>query len=81
MALVVFLRGANVGGHRRFRPSILARALIHYDVVNVGARPVPLPVTGIAMTALAVSVIGILYLGILPTQVIDIAQASVATIF
>jgi uncharacterized protein (DUF1697 family) len=37
MALVVFLRGINVGGHRRFRPSLLARALSKYDVVNVGA--------------------------------------------
>src|SRR5215467_3534649 len=37
MALVVFLRGVNVGGHRTFRPSILARELIDYDVVNVGA--------------------------------------------
>jgi uncharacterized protein (DUF1697 family) len=37
MALVVFLRGVNVGGHRTFRPSILARELSNYDVVNVGA--------------------------------------------
>jgi uncharacterized protein (DUF1697 family) len=37
MALVVFLRGVNVGGHRTFRPSLLARALSTYDVVNVGA--------------------------------------------
>ena len=37
MALVVFLRGVNVGGHRRFRPSILAKKLSEYDVVNVGA--------------------------------------------
>ena len=37
MALVVFLRGVNVGGHRTFRPSILARELNAYDVVNVGA--------------------------------------------
>lgn len=37
MALVVFLRGVNVGGHRTFRPSILARGLSEYDVVNVGA--------------------------------------------
>ncbi len=37
VALVVFLRGLNVGGHRTFRPSILARALSQYDVVNVGA--------------------------------------------
>jgi uncharacterized protein (DUF1697 family) len=37
MALVVFLRGVNVGGHRRFRPSILAQELKRYDIVNVGA--------------------------------------------
>jgi uncharacterized protein (DUF1697 family) len=37
MALVVFLRGVNVGGHRTFRPSIVARELSDYDVVNVGA--------------------------------------------
>src|SRR3954452_12424741 len=37
MALVVFLRGINVGGHRTFRPSMLARDLAAYDVVNVGA--------------------------------------------
>jgi uncharacterized protein (DUF1697 family) len=37
MALVVFLRGVNVGGHRRFRPSVLAKELSDYDVVNVGA--------------------------------------------
>src|SRR5215471_19227446 len=37
MALIVFLRGINVGGHRRFRPSILARELSDYDMVNVGA--------------------------------------------
>jgi len=37
MALVVLLRGVNVGGHRTFRPSVLAKALSKYDVVNVGA--------------------------------------------
>jgi uncharacterized protein (DUF1697 family) len=37
MALVVFLRGVNVGGHKTFRPSVLARELNDYDVVNVGA--------------------------------------------
>lgn len=37
MTLVVFLRGANVGGHRTFRPSVLAKALSEYGVVNVGA--------------------------------------------
>ena len=37
MALVVFLRGVNVGGHRRFRPSQLAREMSDYGLVNVGA--------------------------------------------
>ena len=37
MALVVFLRGVNVGGHRRFRPSVLAREMSDFGVVNVGA--------------------------------------------
>ena len=37
MALIVFLRGINVGGHRRFRPSIFAARLRKYDVLNVGA--------------------------------------------
>lgn len=37
MALVVFLRGVNVGGYKTFRPSILAKELSQYDVVNVGA--------------------------------------------
>lgn len=37
MALVAFLRGVNVGGHRTFRPSVLARELARFDVVNIGA--------------------------------------------
>jgi uncharacterized protein (DUF1697 family) len=37
MALVVFLRGANVGGHRTLRPASLAKQLKHHDVVNIGA--------------------------------------------
>lgn len=37
MAIVVFLRGANAGGHRRFRPSLVAKELRGFDVVNVGA--------------------------------------------
>ena len=37
MALVVFLRGVNVGGHRTFRPSVLAKQLSEYGVINVGA--------------------------------------------
>ncbi|HXD48600.1 MAG TPA: hypothetical protein VN600_07500 [Gemmatimonadaceae bacterium] len=37
MALVVLLRGVNVGGHRTFRPSRLAQDLREFDVVNIGA--------------------------------------------
>ena len=37
MALVVFLRGVNVGGYRTFRPSRLAAQLKHLDAVNIGA--------------------------------------------
>ncbi|MHB0962306.1 MAG: DUF1697 domain-containing protein [Gemmatimonadaceae bacterium] len=37
MALVVLLRGVNVGGHRNFRPTTLAAQLKHLDVVNIGA--------------------------------------------
>jgi uncharacterized protein (DUF1697 family) len=34
---VVLLRGVNVGGHRTFRPTHLAKQLKHLDVVNIGA--------------------------------------------
>ena len=37
MALVVFLRGVNVGGHKTFRPSALAKDLAEFGVVNIGA--------------------------------------------
>jgi uncharacterized protein (DUF1697 family) len=37
MALIVLVKGANVGGHRTFRPSVLAKECHRFDVVNVGA--------------------------------------------
>ena len=37
MALVVLLRGVNVGGHRTFRPTMLTKQLKHLDAVNIGA--------------------------------------------
>ena len=37
MASVVFFRAANVGGHQRFQPSQLAKALAEFEVVNIGA--------------------------------------------
>jgi uncharacterized protein (DUF1697 family) len=37
VALIVSFRGINVGGHRAFRPSLLAKELGTYDAVNVDA--------------------------------------------
>ena len=37
MALVVLLKGINVGGYRSLRPSTLAKELKRFDVVNIGA--------------------------------------------
>ena len=37
MALVVLLRGVNVGGHRTFRPATLTKQLKNLDAVNIGA--------------------------------------------
>jgi uncharacterized protein (DUF1697 family) len=37
VAQVVLLRGVNVSGQRTFRPSVLAKELRKFDVVNVGA--------------------------------------------
>jgi uncharacterized protein (DUF1697 family) len=37
VALVVLLRGVNVGGHRTFRPTALAEQLKHLDAVSIGA--------------------------------------------
>jgi uncharacterized protein (DUF1697 family) len=36
MALVVLLRGVNVGGHKTFRPSVMAKEL-KLDAVSIGA--------------------------------------------
>ena len=37
MSLVVFLRGVNVGGHKAFRPSVVATKLTELDVKSFGA--------------------------------------------
>ena len=37
MALVVLLRGVNVGWHRRFRPTRLAHALRRFEMVSIGS--------------------------------------------
>ena len=52
MASVVFLKGVNVGGHRTFRPSVLAKELERFDVANVGAAGTFVIRKGIAQAAL-----------------------------
>jgi uncharacterized protein (DUF1697 family) len=37
MALVVFLKGVNVGGHKKCRPTVVAKKLAKYGVTNLGA--------------------------------------------
>lgn len=37
MALVVLLKGLNVGGHRTLRPSVLAKELARFGAVSIGA--------------------------------------------
>ena len=37
MASVVFFRAVNVGGHQKFQPSVLAKKLAAFGVVNIGA--------------------------------------------
>jgi uncharacterized protein (DUF1697 family) len=52
MSLVEFLRGVNVGGHKTFQPSIVAKELAHLGLVNVGAAGtfvVPRPMTEAAL--------------------------------
>ena len=57
------------------------RIVVMMYMTERDARPVPPPITRIALFGLVVSLIGVLYLGILPTALIDLAQASISTIF
>ena len=57
------------------------RIVVMMYMTERDARPVPPPVPGIAMAGLVVSMIAVLYLGVLPAQVIAWAEQSIATIF
>jgi NADH-quinone oxidoreductase subunit N len=57
------------------------RVVVMMYMTERDARPVPLAVSGAAMAGLVATVAGVLYLGILPSKVIDLAAASIATIF
>ena len=57
------------------------RIVVMMYMTERDARPVPPQVPAIAMAGLILSLIGVLYLGVLPARLIDLAQASIATIF
>ena len=57
------------------------RIVVMMYMTERDARPVPLPVSRLAMAGLVVAMLGVLYLGVLPTRVIELAQQSIGTIF
>ena len=57
------------------------RIVVMMYMTERDARPVPAAVPRLAMAGLIIALIGVLYLGVLPTRVIDFAQASISTIF
>jgi uncharacterized protein (DUF1697 family) len=58
MALVVFLRGVNVGRHKRFLPAQLAKDLAEFDVVNIGAAGTFVVRKPLAQSRLAAEIAG-----------------------
>jgi NADH-quinone oxidoreductase subunit N len=57
------------------------RIVVMMYMTDRDARPVPAPIPAIAMAGLIISMLGVLYLGVLPTRVIELAQNSISTIF
>jgi NADH-quinone oxidoreductase subunit N len=57
------------------------RIVVMMYMTERDARPVPAAVPAMAMAGLVLAMIGVLYLGVLPTRLIDFAQASISTIF
>jgi NADH-quinone oxidoreductase subunit N len=57
------------------------RVVVMMYMQERGTDAPPVHVTALSMTALTVSIGLIFYLGILPTQVLDLAAQSIATIF
>jgi NADH-quinone oxidoreductase subunit N len=57
------------------------RIVVMMYMTERDARPVPPQISAVAMGGLVVAMIGVLYLGVLPSRLIDLAQASISTIF
>jgi len=57
------------------------RIVVMMYMTERDARPVPPRIPAMAMAALVIAMLGVLYLGVLPSRLIDIAQQSITTIF
>jgi NADH-quinone oxidoreductase subunit N len=57
------------------------RVVVMMYMQEPGTEPLRIHVNGVSMAALTVSIAAIFYLGILPTQVLNLAADSIATIF
>lgn len=57
------------------------RIVVMMYMTDRDARPVPAAIPATAMAGLFVAMLGVLYLGVLPTRIIELAQASITTIF
>ncbi len=57
------------------------RIVVMMYMTERDARPVPAPISRLAMAGLMVAMLGVLYLGVLPTRLIELAQQSIGTIF
>ena len=57
------------------------RIVVMMYMTERDARPVPPQISRLAMAGLVVAMLGVLYLGVLPTRVIELAQQSIGTIF
>jgi NADH-quinone oxidoreductase subunit N len=57
------------------------RVVVMMYMQEPGTEPPRIHVNAVSMTALTVAIVAIFYLGILPTQVLNLASQSIATIF
>ena len=57
------------------------RVVVMMYMADREGLPAPVRVSGVGMAALTVSIAVIVYLGVLPTQVLDLAAESIGTIF
>jgi NADH-quinone oxidoreductase subunit N len=57
------------------------RVIVMMYMTERAGAPVPARIGGMGMAALTAAIIAIFYLGILPTQVLNLAAESIATIF